>query len=124
MYRLVSSAGGRWGWDRPLYLLQFFHIFAVIQIPQDICKRLLLFFLKFHILLEKAHQQEFHISTSYSFSTFIKTNSSLQIQIKAVEIKISIMVFNLDFDNNAILSCFFFFFLNCFDSYFFNFFSC
>ena len=43
---------------------------------------------------------------------FIKTNSSWLIfeSIKALEIKTS-MLFNLDFANNTILSCFFFFFL-------------
>ena len=49
----------------------------------------------------------------YSFNTkFIKTNSSWLItdSIKALEIKTS-MLFNLDFANNTILSCFFFFFL-------------
>ena len=49
----------------------------------------------------------------YSFRTlFIKTNSSWLIteSIKALEIKTS-MLFNLDFANNTILSCFFFFFL-------------
>ena len=51
--------------------------------------------------------------SSYSFRTlFIKTNSSWLItqSIKDVEINSS-MQFNLDFDNDAILSCFFFFFL-------------
>ena len=49
---------------------------------------------------------------SHSFSTlFIKTNSSWLIfeSIKAIQIKTS-MVFNLDFANNTVLSCFFFFF--------------
>ena len=49
----------------------------------------------------------------YSFNTlFIKTNSSCLIteSIKDLEIKASNR-FNLDFANNAILSCFFFFFL-------------
>ena len=52
----------------------------------------------------------FHI-IMYSFSLlFIKTNLSWLIFefIKALEIKISIL-FNLDFANNTILSCFFFF---------------
>ena len=50
---------------------------------------------------------------SYSLSTlFIKTNSSLPIfeSVKALEIKTS-MLFDLDFSNNTILSCFFYFFL-------------
>ena len=49
----------------------------------------------------------------YCFRTlFIKTNSSWLIteSIKTLEIKTS-MLFNLDFANNTILSCFFFFFL-------------
>ena len=57
----------------------------------------------------------------YSFRTlFIKTNSSLQIteSIKDLEIKTS-MLFNLDFANNTILSCFFLIFL-IIDLYFFN----
>ena len=43
---------------------------------------------------------------------FVKTNSSWLIfeSVKALEIKTS-MLFNLDFDSNNILSCFFFFFL-------------
>ena len=48
-----------------------------------------------------------------SFSTlFIRTNSSLLIlqSIKDLEIKTS-MIFNLEFNNNTIASCFFFFFL-------------
>ena len=59
---------------------------------------------------------EYSISSfksSYSFGIlFIKTNLSWLIleSIKALEIKTS-MPFNLDFDYNTILSCFFFFFL-------------
>ena len=52
------------------------------------------------------------ISLYYFWSLLIKTNLSLPINesIKALEIKTS-MLFNLDFDNKTILSCFFFFFL-------------
>ena len=49
----------------------------------------------------------------YSLSTlFVKTNSSLPIfgSVKALEIKTS-MLFDLDFANNTILLCFFYFFL-------------
>ena len=55
----------------------------------------------------------FSFNSSYSFSTlFIETNSSWLIfeSIRDLEINTSIL-FNLDFANNAILSCFFFFFL-------------
>ena len=51
---------------------------------------------------------------SYSFRTlFIKTNSSWLIteSINALEIKASIVI-NLNFANNTIFSCFFFFFFN------------
>ena len=48
----------------------------------------------------------------YSFITFIKTNSSLLTDsIKTLEIKTS-RLFNLDFANNAILSCYFLLIIN------------
>ena len=49
----------------------------------------------------------------YSFSTLIIQRNSSRIifkSIKAIEINTS-MLFNLEFANNTILSCFFFFFL-------------
>ena len=67
---------------------------------------------------------EFFISSFillFSFGKlFIKTNSSRLIteSIKALEIKTSIL-FNWDFANNTILSCFFFFFL-VIDLYYFS----
>ena len=53
------------------------------------------------------------ISLYYFRALFIKTNSSWLIteSIKALEINTSIL-FNFDFVNNTILSCFFFLFLN------------
>ena len=53
----------------------------------------------------------FLLQFRYFFRTlFIKKNSSLLItdSFNALEIKAS-MLFNLDFDNNTVLSCFFFF---------------
>ena len=54
----------------------------------------------------------FSLILSYTYGTFFIETTSLWLiykSIKALEIKTS-MVFNLAFANNAILSCFFFFF--------------